>query len=129
MAGEKCTERFWKEVDYPTGETGTVCKSGGKKRSRRYGVEDMSVNRDRTVVEQDGDVVKRYVWTTAIATYYRDSDELVLRDGGYKTNLTKMRLNQVLDELGLKIKQRDFNWYINGNGWRSPMHTTLSKHR
>ena len=122
MAGEKCTRKFWKEVKKWSGNTGTICKSGGKKRATRHPARsrDMGVNRDRTIVSDTGRFVRRMVWTTAIAEYDRATDTLVLRDGGYHTRLTKGRLNQVLKKLGLTIRQKDYVWYINDEKWRSP---------
>ena len=121
MAGEKCTRKFWKEVRKPSGQTRTVCKEGGKRKASMYGgATQMEINRDRTVVTNGGDIVKRYVWSTPIATYNRMRDTLILKDGGHHTRLTKGRLNQVLKPLNKKIKQKDFNWYINGKDWITP---------
>jgi hypothetical protein len=52
------------------------------------------------------------LWNTDIAIL--DGSALTLNTGGYRTKLTRDRLNDVLSFVGLpyKIKQIDFDWYI-----------------
>lgn len=47
---------------------------------------------------------------TAIA--WLDNGELVLNTGGYRTNVTKERLNGILSEIGHVIFQKNWVWYL-----------------
>ena len=67
------------------------------------------------------------VWTTSdglestvylhgnhIATFWHDTRQLQLKDGGWQSNTTKSRLNALLDEFftGTRIYQKNWNWFI-----------------
>lgn len=43
-----------------------------------------------------------------------NSKEIVLRNDGYDTKTTKLRMNQTSLEYGLdyQVHQKDFNWYV-----------------
>ena len=49
-----------------------------------------------------------------IATYYHDTKELTLFDGGWQSNTTKSRLNALCAEfaMGFNVFQKNFNWFI-----------------
>ena len=55
-----------------------------------------------------------YLHGNHIATYFHDTRELQLFDGGWQTVTTKSRLNALLDEFayGMRVFQRDFIWYL-----------------
>ena len=45
---------------------------------------------------------------------YSNAEGTFISDAGYKTNLTKERLNGLT---GVHIQQRNFVWYLNGVEW------------
>ena len=49
-----------------------------------------------------------------IATYYHDTKELTLFDGGWQSNTTKSRLNALCFELatGFGVFQKNWEWFI-----------------
>ena len=49
-----------------------------------------------------------------IATYYHDTKELALFDGGWQSNTTKSRLNALCAEFatGFSVFQKNFNWFV-----------------
>ena len=49
-----------------------------------------------------------------IATYYHNTKELALFDGGWQSNTTKSRLNALCNEfaIGFGVFQKNFNWFI-----------------
>ena len=58
-----------------------------------------------------------YLHGNHIATYFHDTRELQLFDGGWQSNTTKSRLNALLDEFGGgdRVIQKDFTWYLVSN--------------
>ena len=58
-----------------------------------------------------------YLHGNHIATYFHDTRELQLFDGGWQTVTTKSRLNALLDEFGGgdRVIQKDFSWYLVSN--------------
>ena len=58
-----------------------------------------------------------YLHGNHIATYFHDTRELQLFDGGWQSNTTKSRLNALLDEVGGgdRVIQKDFTWYLVSN--------------
>ena len=49
-----------------------------------------------------------------IATYYHDTKELALFDGGWQSNTTKSRLNALCYEFatGFGVFQKNWNWFV-----------------
>jgi len=49
-----------------------------------------------------------------IATYFHDTKELQLFDGGWQSNTTKSRLNALCAEfaMGFGVFQKNWNWFI-----------------
>ena len=49
-----------------------------------------------------------------IATYYHDTKELALFDGGWQSNTTKSRLNALCQEFatGYKVFQKNWDWFV-----------------
>ena len=49
-----------------------------------------------------------------IATYYHDTKELTLFDGGWQSNTTKSRLNALCAEFatGFSVFQKNWEWFI-----------------
>ena len=49
-----------------------------------------------------------------IATYYHDTKELTLFDGGWQSNTTKSRLNALCAEFatGFGVFQKNFDWFV-----------------
>jgi len=56
-----------------------------------------------------------YVWGNLIATLTHRGT-LTIYDGGWRTKLTKDRLNGLLWGTGWGITQRDYSWYLQSNG-------------
>jgi hypothetical protein len=44
-----------------------------------------------------------------------EGDKIILNSGGYRTNLTKNRINENLP-VGITVYQKDFQWYVNFKG-------------
>ena len=55
-----------------------------------------------------------YLHGNHIATYFHDTRELQLFDGGWQTVTTKSRLNALLDEfaVGHGVFQKNWEWFI-----------------
>ena len=49
-----------------------------------------------------------------IATYYHDTKELTLFDGGWQSNTTKSRLNALCAEfaMGFGVFQKNWEWFV-----------------
>lgn len=66
--------------------------------------------RDRVVV--DGQVVSYLLWGHEIARWDRATDVLEVDDCGWRTWLTKNRLNNILIEVGFEVYSDDGRWFI-----------------
>ena len=66
-----------------------------------------------TVITED-DISTVMLHGNHIATYYHDTKELTLFDGGWQSNTTKSRLNALCAEfaMGFSVFQKNFNWFI-----------------
>ena len=66
-----------------------------------------------TVITED-DISTVMLHGNHIATYYHDTKELALFDGGWQSNTTKSRLNALCAEFatGFGVFQKNFNWFI-----------------
>ena len=66
-----------------------------------------------TVITED-DISTVMLHGNHIATYYHDTKELSLFDGGWQSNTTKSRLNALCYEFatGFGVFQKNFNWFI-----------------
>ena len=66
-----------------------------------------------TVITED-DISTVMLHGNHIATYYHDTKELALFDGGWQSNTTKSRLNALCNEfaIGFGVFQKNFNWFI-----------------
>ena len=55
-----------------------------------------------------------YLHGNHIATYWHDTRQLQLKDGGWQSNTTKSRLNALLYEFftGTRILQENWKWFI-----------------
>lgn len=51
------------------------------------------------------------LWGTVVCRFNWEGD-LVLNSGGYQTTTTKSRMNAVLMELGMYIRQKQGNWRV-----------------
>jgi hypothetical protein len=80
------SEKFWRA---------SPCKNGA---------------RDRVVVE--GGAVRYLLWGHEIAAWYMDDDVLIVRDCGYRTMLTRCRLNYILGGIGWSVYSNRGRWFI-----------------
>ena len=66
-----------------------------------------------TVITED-DISTVMLHGNHIATYYHNTKELALFDGGWQSNTTKSRLNALCTEfaMGFGVFQKNFNWFI-----------------
>ena len=66
-----------------------------------------------TVITED-DISTVMLHGNHIATYYHDTKELTLFDGGWQSNTTKSRLNALCAEFatGFSVFQKNFNWFV-----------------
>lgn len=67
-----------------------------------------------TAIQVVGDLVKMFLHGHCIAKLDKQSGKLYITNCGYKTKVTKDRLN-ILE--GVSIYQRKGVWYLNGNEW------------
>ena len=66
-----------------------------------------------TVITED-DISTVMLHGNHIATYYHDTKELALFDGGWQSNTTKSRLNALCYEFatGFGVFQKNWNWFV-----------------
>ena len=66
-----------------------------------------------TVITED-DISTVMLHGNHIATYYHDTKELALFDGGWQSNTTKSRLNALCNEFatGFGVFQKNWNWFV-----------------
>ena len=66
-----------------------------------------------TVITED-DISTVMLHGNHIATYYHDTKELALFDGGWQSNTTKSRLNALCAEfaMGFGVFQKNWEWFI-----------------
>ena len=70
-----------------------------------------------TRVDLHRDAVELCLHGTAIARLNLNSGWISIRHAGWTTNTTKDRLNGILDRIGGRIHQKDFEWYLDGRRW------------
>lgn len=63
-----------------------------------------------TIISNKDGITSMQLYSTVIAQII--GNELILRNGGYKTQTTKARLNAVLAPLNMWITQKKMEWYI-----------------
>ena len=66
-----------------------------------------------TVITED-DISTVMLHGNHIATYYHNTKELALFDGGWQSNTTKSRLNALCYEFatGYKVFQKNWDWFV-----------------
>ena len=66
-----------------------------------------------TVITED-DISTVMLHGNHIATYYHDTKELALFDGGWQSNTTKSRLNALCAEFatGFGVFQKNWEWFV-----------------
>ena len=70
-----------------------------------------------TRVDLHHDAVELSLHGTAIARLNLNSGQISIRHAGWTTATTKDRLNGILDRIGGRIHQKDFEWYLDGRRW------------
>ena len=67
-----------------------------------------------TTVITENDISTVMLHGNHIATYYHDTKELALFDGGWQSNTTKSRLNALCYEfaMGFGVFQKNWEWFI-----------------
>lgn len=75
-------------------------------------------NKDNTRVFIDRNfndpMAEIYLHGNLIARKFLRSGKLFITNAGWKSNVTKERLNAIE---GVSINQKNFNWYLNGMNW------------
>ena len=74
-----------------------------------------------TEVTNEGNVSRVFLHGNQIATIGENFIQLF--DGGWQTSTTKSRLNAILSEFGMTgecVFQKNFNWFVNYNGFPIP---------
>lgn len=69
--------------------------------------------RDRVVSSQG--IVKVFLWNTQICTFWKESGNMLVETGGYRTNTTKSRLNTLLYNFAVDkpaIFQKNWVWRV-----------------
>ena len=67
-----------------------------------------------TTVITENDISTVMLHGNHIATYYHNTKELALFDGGWQSNTTKSRLNALCYEFatGFSVFQKNWNWFV-----------------
>ena len=73
-----------------------------------------------TMVRVYKEVVEVFLHGNHIATYFHDTRELQIFDGGWQSVTTKSRLNALLDEFadGARVFQKNYTWFLSDLGNR-----------
>jgi hypothetical protein len=71
------------------------------------------------VRSRDGKIICTYHQTDVVAV---DAVTITLRNGGYETATTKLRMNQMSNqfELGYQVWQKNFEWFVDYKGKTIP---------
>lgn len=79
-------------------------------------------NKDNTRVFIDRNfgnpMAEIYLHGNLIARRFLNSGKVFVTNAGWKSNVTKERLNAIE---GVRIYQKNFNWYLNGNQWEGDL--------
>jgi hypothetical protein len=88
-----------------------------RKREDNIMAQQNRISRNNTRIERLGDYRVVTLHSTAIVKVH-DSGMVTLNTGGWRTNTTKTRINQVANEwdLGFSVYQHDYTWYISIGG-------------
>jgi hypothetical protein len=70
-------------------------------------------------VSEDG-MTKLYYHSTPVVEF--DEKKIRLNTGGWHSNTTKARMNQASDvfDLGFRVFQKDYEWFVNHKGKTKP---------
>lgn len=68
-----------------------------------------------SVIDHNGMLLAK-LYDTLIVEYNRDSQRLILRNGGWATKHTKKCINLILNKYGLYLAQEKFIWKLYQNG-------------
>ena len=93
-------------------------KKFAKSGKAKKGTQRDRLYRGREGNEKDSNIVLYRVWDNLIAVYNYKTKQLTIKDAGYRTNLTKDRLNGVIPRGKGKIAQKKFKWYIGKQEWK-----------
>jgi hypothetical protein len=88
--------------------TSEVCEAFENGRKFRKG------NDEVVVFPEEGRIEMRLHGNTIARKYTDNPGEIQISDAGWSTNTTKERLNGLH---GVRISQKDFVWYLNGEIW------------
>ena len=71
-----------------------------------------------TVVTNDDKGILVRLYNTTIVKVDNDTNSITLDTGGYNTKTTKDRMNLTSDtfNLGFRVYQKDFTWYVSYKG-------------
>ena len=94
----------------------------GKKKSTTR--RDLSNVRDALVNKQGK--THYYVWGNRIATLSPKTDRLNISDAGWRSKLTKQRLNKVLPDNEGHIAQRKGEWFLDRNNKQIPFRGSMT---
>lgn len=63
------------------------------------------------IIENDGFIQVVYHSTSVVSF---NSEKVILKTGGHRSNTTKTRMNQTANQfnLGFRVFQKDFEWYV-----------------
>ena len=84
----------------------------------------MSIGNHKTKVLTEGSITKVVYHNTAVFIIDHSTRIVTLNSGGYRTNTTKKRINQSLDQFGMggaHLYQKNFDWFICKNRNAEPM--------
>lgn len=87
-----------------------------------YGKQTFKQANTEVYYSESQDVSSMFLHGSLIAKYHHGDKLLQVTNGGFFTNVTKERLNGLI---GVRVSQRDFVWYLNGESWDGEL-TTLT---
>tara|TARA_R110000824_G_C15029266_1_gene659182 strand:+ start:304 stop:615 length:312 start_codon:yes stop_codon:yes gene_type:complete len=90
--------------------------------TQTLGTHKTTITKELGVGTNEDYMVVRY-WDTAIVRF--NESHTILNTGGYDTATTKLRMNQASNQfnLGYRVYQKNFNWFVEYEGKTIPFNT------
>jgi len=87
------------------------------------------VGNHKTIISNDEEFINVVYHSTAVVKFNEKS--IILNSGGYHTNTTKTRMNQTSNQfnLGYKVYQKNFSWFVDFKGKTIDYHDNIKLSR
>lgn len=75
-----------------------------------------TIGKHATNIINNGDMIAIIYHSTPVVSF--DAEKIILNSGGWRTATTKTRMNQTSKQfdLGFRVYQKNFDWFIDYNG-------------